>query len=224
MANFGNKLKLTLNKSVSKPGKKEKERVLVGVVSIPCPILADFGITATQANYDKTDPASGAVAGQPAFEDGIPVYSDARADWLQQAIVGKVSAMSRNRFKPGTIELKPGMQLAEDFDALTAETQRTGEALALRREAATSFEAYLQAQNKKAGTVQTLRDLFYNSAKVLPSASEVYIQALTAHVSKWIPSLTEAQQARFAPKIAELQESINSATKADDLESDLMPA
>jgi len=135
---------------------------------------------------------------------------------LQQAIAAKVAAMARNRYKDG--KLKAGMSLAEDFDALTAETHRSGEALALRRDAKASFEAYLQGLNKSATTVQILGTLFYESSKVLNSAGEKYVAALTQHVMAWIGTLKDEQKTRFAPKLAELQDSINAASSPVDLD------
>ena len=213
---FANKMVLVLSEKVQLAnGKKEHKEV--GRVQIPFPTLSDFGIKdAVAATYEKDDPTIGAVKGQPAFEDGVPLFNDPRYDWLQQAIAAKVAATVRNRFKEG--KLKPGAVIPEDFEQLTAETQRTGEALALRRDAKISFEAYLQAQNKKAATVAVLGELFYNSAKVLQSAGANYIEALALHVGNWISSLKEEQKARFTPKILELQESINNAQGGNDLD------
>lgn len=200
-------------------GKKEHKKI--ATVSIPFPTLSDFGINATQATYTaddaKADPSK--TVGAPAFENGVPLYSDAAMDWLQEAIVFKVSATSRNRFTEGA--LKQGASLAEDFEALTAETARTGEALALRREARTSFEAYLGKLGKKASTVQMLGELFFNSAKVLASAGEKYVSALSKYVGEWIDTLDDASKTRFTPKLAELQDSINNAQQASDLDDDL---
>lgn len=207
-------------------GKKEHKEV--GRVFIPTPTLQDFGISAEQSVYDidaiiyasdNKTVVKEEKKGQPAFEDGIPLYADPVKDWLQQAITAKVAAMVRNRFAGG--KLKNGAVIPEDFDQLTAETQRSGEALAIRRDAKASFEAHLQGKNKKAVTVQVLGDLFYNSAKVLQSAGEKYVDALSSHVSEWIPTLPEDKKSRFAPKILELQESINNAKQQTDLEDDL---
>lgn len=219
MAGFTHKFQLDLSEKVKLAnGKKEHKKV--ATVSIPTPILQDFGINAEQAVYgDDADTAKGQVKGAPAFENGVPLYADPKWDWLQQAILFRISATSRNRFVKG--ELKAGASLAEDFDALTAETARTGEALALRREARVSFEAYLQKLNKKQPTVQLLGELFFNSAKVLASAGDKYVEALSKYVGEWLDTLDEAQKTRFAPKVAELQESINNATAANTVDDDL---
>lgn len=215
---FKTKMLLILHSKV-KLANGKKEHKEVGRAFIPTPILSDFGIQAEQSVFDADDAAKGQVKGQPAYEDGIPLYADPVKDWLQQAIAAKVAATVRNRFVDG--KLKNGAVIPEDFEQLTAETQRTGEALALRRDAKASFEAYLQGKNKKAATVQVLGELFYNSAKVLASAGEKYVAALSAHVLDWIPTLPEDKKARFAPKILELEESINNAQKQTDLEDDL---
>lgn len=216
---FTHSMKLVLSEKVTLANGKKAHKE-VGTVNVPCPVLADFGIVAKQAVYDADDASKGQKKGEPAYEDGIPLFDDPVADWLQQAIAFRVAAMSRNRFKGGV--LKTGATLAEDFEALTAETQRTGEALALRRDARTSFEAYLQSQNKKAATVTVLGELFWNSSKALASAGATYVEALAAHVGKWVATLPADKATRFAPKIAELQESINTAQEGNTLdESDL---
>lgn len=217
---FKHKFQLDLSEKVTLAnGKKEHKKV--ATVSIPTPILADFGIQAEQAVYTAEDQKQDntKVAGQPAFENGVPLYTDPKFDWLQQAVVFRISATSRNRFNKG--ELKPGASLAEDFDSLTAETARTGEALALRRDARVSFEAYLQKLNKKAPTVAMLGELFFQSQKVLPSAGEKYVEALSKYVGEWLDTLDDANKTRFAPKIAELQESINAAMQQSEIDEDL---
>lgn len=222
MANqsFNHKFTLELSEKVTLPNGKNVHKK-VGTVHIPAPVLSDFDIQAVQAVYtaedQKQDPTK--VAGQPAFENGIPLFEDSKMDWLQQAVVFRISATSRNRFTKGA--LKPGATLAEDFDALTADTARTGEALALRREAKVSFEAYLQKLSKKAGTVQVLGDLFFSSNKVLASAGEKYVEALAKYATEWVAQLDDASKSRFTPKIVELEESIKNAMASTDLDDDL---
>lgn len=220
MAAFTHKMKMDLNAKVQIGSKKKFKKV--GEADIPLPVLQDFGIQAKQAVADADDSKQGIKKGEALYDNGVPVYDDPKYDWLQQAIAFRVAAISRNRFKDG--ELKPGAQLAEDFDALTAETARTGEALALRRDARSSFEAYLQSKNKKAQTVALLSELFWNSSKVLASAGDKYVEALAAHVSAWIDTLKDEQKARFQPKIAELQESINNAQESTTVDDDDLAA
>lgn len=217
---FNHRFSLDLSEKVTLPnGRKEHKKV--ATVHIPTPILQDFGIEAKQSVWTADDVKADASrkVGEPAFENGVPVYEDSIYDWLQQAVVFRISATSRNRFIKG--DLKPGASLAEDFDTLTAETARTGEALALRREARQSFEAYLGKIGKKQATVGLLSELFFNSAKVLASAGEKYVEALSKYTGEWLDTLDETQKTRFTPKIAELQESINNATASSDLDSDL---
>lgn len=215
---FKHKFTMELSEKVTLPGGKKKHKK-VGEASIPTPVLDDFGIQAKQAVWDETDEKQGKVKGEPAFENGIPIYDDPKMDWLQNAILFRVSANSRNKFTKGA--LKAGASIPDDFDSLTAETARSGEALALRREAKASFETYLHKLNKKAPTVQMLGELFFNSSKVLASAGEKYVEALSKYVGEWIDTLEDASKTRFAPKIQELQESINNAQSASDLDDDL---
>lgn len=222
-AQFAHAVKMELAETVERPGKKAK-REKIAEVNVPVPTLADFGITAKQAVATEQDVKDGnaKAVGEPmvvADSNGVPVYEDPRHYWLQSAIIKAVFQQSRNKFLKGN--LKPGMSLAEDFDALTAESARTGDALALRREAKADFEAYLGKLGKKAATVGMLSELFYGSNKVLSSAGEKYVEALGKYVGEWLDTLDDAKKTRFAPKIAELQESINAASNKEDLDSDL---
>ena len=205
MSAFKHAFKLVLSETVKLANGKGKHEK-VGEALIPCPILADFGITAEQAKDDK---------GAPAFDNGIPLYVSPIMDWLQSAVVLAVTVKVRNKFSKGV--LKPGMELPADFDALTAETARTGEALALRREARTSFENYLRSKNLKDAVVASLGELFWNSSKVLGSVSDKYLQALKVHTEHWCETLSEAEATRFAPKLIELQDSITQAEEGEDL-------
>jgi len=226
MANFTSKFKLPLSKTMEtdkldKKGKKEKERVQVGYALVAYPTLADYGIAADvekdEQGKDKID------------EQGVPVYAIPQLDWLQQAIIGEISAKVRNYFvqsikaqpakenKEQILMVDGGKQLPVDFETLTAESARTGEALKLRREARASFENYLQALNKPVAVVQALGELFANSARVLGSASPKYVEALGFHVEAWSKGLTEAQAVRFQPKLQELGESLNAATESEEL-------
>lgn len=211
MAKFATAFKMKLNERQEVTlanGKKKNENKEVGEAMIPCPILADFGIVAEQANDKET--------GKPAFDNGLPLYADPRMDLLMDAVVNLISIRSRNKFENG--KLKSGASLPEDFDALFEQSGRTGDALALRREAKVDFEAYLQKLGKKANTVALLSDVFQNSSKVLNGASENVVNALSSHVQNWIGTLDETKQARFSPKIKELQESINTAIAGVDLD------
>lgn len=218
MAKFAHAFLLVLSEKVTLPnGRKEHKEV--GRCNVPFPTLADFGIQAEQA-VQKDDKGNAVVGadGKPvlAFEDGVPLFADQKMDWLQQAIVFKHQAAVRNKFTKG--KLKPGMSLPEDFESLLEQVGRSGEALALRREAKASFEAFLQSCGKSAGTVATLTELFANSAKMLSSASPKYIEGLAVQVTKWVESLSDEHKARFAPKITELNDSINSAQGEEDLD------
>lgn len=229
MSNFTATFKLPLNKTIPSPsgkldskGKIERERIQVGYAVVSIPLLADFGITAEQAKDDK-----GALMFD---ETGIPIYANDSMDWLQQSIGDKLASKVRNFFataikaqpdkenKEQVLQPDAGKILPVDFDMLTAESARTGEALKLRREARASFETYLNSQNKPAPVVTALGELFNNSSRVLGSASPKYVEALGMHADAWSKILTPEQTARFKPKLIELQESINAATEKEELD------
>jgi hypothetical protein len=220
MAAFAKAFVLELAETVYKPGEKKGKHKKVGEAVIACPTLADFGINAALAkNDDGSDKYDVELdeQGKPKIGNALPIYEDVRFDWLQSAIKLAVTVKVRNKFQKGT--LKPGMELPEDFESLTAETARSGEALALRRDARSDFEAFLLSLDKNAAVVQRLGELFWNSNKVLGTVSPKYLEAIKEYSVRWVAQLDDAKKTRFSPKIVELNDSINAA--AGD-EEDLM--
>jgi hypothetical protein len=213
---FKNTIKMPLNFTVKGPDGKGAYKE-VGRVDVPYPVLADIGLAADVAKNEDGTPKL--------TEAGVPVYAGAIADFVQSALLTATLNKARNRFdkdalKKGEIKLNPGMAIATNWDELTAESERTGEALALRRDARVDFEAYLRSLNKADNVVTRLGDLFYQSSKILGVSSEKALAALTSYSEDWIKQLDPAKATRFAPKIEELQESINAASGASD--DDLM--
>lgn len=145
--------KITIDVSKKENGKFNK----VGEQTIHVPVLAD--IMPFVGSPIKKD-----EKGQDIMEDGIPVYEDDKANWIQGAILASVKAQARNKMVPGTAQVKEGLKIAENWEELIAEGVRDGSGLALAREFRKEFEAYVNKQGLSEQAANTLITLVSNKA------------------------------------------------------------
>ena len=127
----------------------------VGEMTVHVPLLADCMafINAEQKKDEK---------GQLVEEEGLPVYTDDRANWLQGAILAMVKAQARNKLVPKTATVKDGLKIAETWEELTAEGVRDGAGLAIARECKAAFGEWLAKQGLSEKASATLNILFGN--------------------------------------------------------------
>ena len=145
-------IKMEVNKkNAAKGGKYEK----VGEQEIFVPALHEVF---PDIKISKTED------GKDLVEDGLPVYEDDKHNYIQGAIFAAVKAQARNKLVSGTANLKPGQEIAKDWDALTAESERggNGAALALMHETKKAFAEYVKGLGKSANAQQLLNMLFSN--------------------------------------------------------------
>lgn len=200
-------MQIEVNKKVVKAGKAEYSKV--GDVVIHAPLLSAFGIATEQAKDDK---------GQPlADDDGIPVYTDEKLNWLQGSIVAAVKAMARNRLKPGTAELKDGVKIAETFAELLAAADRSnsGAALVALRELKAKFGEWIATLGKSAAAQQTLKTLFNSKDSILVQ-SDTNRDKMAQYVSDFAATLDEATLAKSEKYLQGLLDACASNVDADD--------
>ena len=144
---------ITIEVSKKENGKFNK----VGEQTIHVPTLADVipFITSEVKKDDK---------GAEVFEDGLPVYVDDKANWVQGAILAMVKAQARNKMTPGTATLKDGQKIAETWEELCAEGVRDGSGLALAREFKAAFAEWVAKQGLSEAAANTLITLVSNKA------------------------------------------------------------
>lgn len=145
--------KITIDVSKKENGKFNK----VGEQTIHVPVLADV-IPFITSEIKKDE------KGAEVYEDGIPVYVDDKANWLQGAILAMVKAQARNKMVPGTATLKEGNKIAENWEELCAEGVRDGSGLALAREFKAAFEEWVNKQGLSEAAAKTLITLVSNRA------------------------------------------------------------
>lgn len=146
----------------------KNQRTKVGEVAITVPVLDDMLPVLAGAK----------ITGQ---EDGLPVYDDDRANYIQSAVLAYVKAGARNKLIPGTATLKDGLSIPTDWEGLTAEGERggNGAALKLYAEAKAHFADYVATLGKNEKTSNLLISLFGNKTALAlqPAATKAKVKA-----------------------------------------------
>jgi hypothetical protein len=138
-------------------------------------------------------------------DDGIPEYSSAEANWIQTAILSYAKANARNKLVSGTIELKDGLKIPETWEEFTAETGRSGEALAILREAKADFAEWISKQGKSEAATKVIVTLFNNRAALdLQSAGNK--GKMLSYVESFAESLSPEKLERLQRPIESVME------------------
>lgn len=189
---------------VMQVNKRENSKfVPVGQVSIVVPTLEDI-VAAV---------ASAKITGE---EDGIPVYADDIANWVQSAMFNTVKAAARNKLENGTANVKAGLKIATNWEELTAEADRSGgaAALALLREFRAVFEQWAKTLGKSEAAQQTLVK-YVSNRTALELANTDVKGKIKAYVEQFADALPEADQLRFERPLMSLIESCETGSLDD---------
>lgn len=182
-------------------GKNEK----VGDIVVYIPTLAAFGIN---AEIEKV-------------EAGLPVYKDDKADFLFTAVAERVKSKARSSLVSGTAELKAGASIAEDFEALLADSDRRGgaEALANVRKLKEKMAFWLASVAKKsAGAQKLIYDLF-SSRQALSLQTDENKAKMVGYIEQFATWLVEAEPelaAKGERYIMSLVEAAKAQASAED--------
>lgn len=200
-------IQIEVNKKEVIAGKPQYK--LVGKQVIFVPLLQSFGIATEQAKDDK------GVA--LIDDDGLPVYTDDKLNWLQSSIVAAVKAMARNRLKPGTADLKDGLKIAETFEELLAAADRSnsGAALVAIRELKAKFAEWVAKLGKSAAAQQTLKTLF-NSKESLALQSEANRTKMQQYIADFAATLDEATLTKSEKFLQGLLDACEANVDAED--------
>lgn len=126
-------------------GKGQREEV--GAVELFAPTLQELGLAYEPKEQDK--------------ETNELVYEDRTAQFLYNAIVAAVKANARNKFLPGTVDLRPGATLPSNLEELVAPTvSNKGQALAELRTLKEMFKEFATGLAKPDAIKQALIQLF----------------------------------------------------------------
>lgn len=191
--------------------KENKAHVKVGEQDIYCPTLKDL-LPVIGSEIKKDD------KGAEVIEDGLPVYEDDKANWLQGAVLAAVKAQARNKMIPGTATLKDGAKIAEDWDGLTAEGERgQGAGLALLREFKASFTDFISKQGLSEAATNTLIQLVGNKAALTLQQTSTK-DKVRARLEKFAESLDAAQLEKLARPF---EAALEACTATDDPLADM---
>lgn len=174
---------------------------LVGSIDVFYPTLKDLGL---------------GVEPSKVSEEGFPVYSDDKHQYVFDSILAAVKAQARNRLQPGTANLKDGLKIASTVEELLASGGNTGEALKVLREMLAAFKAWLPSTGKGAAVQAAVYDLVSNR-KTIALQSEDKKEKLRGYIANFASTLTEAQAGAWANNLTKLDEACNAVDALDDM-------
>ena len=198
-------VKMEVTKTVSVNGTNERQKV--GEVDIYVPSVAELVADAVQAMKDNKPETD---------EEGLPVYTETKYNWLQSAIHAQVKAQARNKLKPSTIELKDGATIATDWEALTAVNTGGGaEHLALIREIKAIFAKWVASLGKSKAAYTNITD-FFNDPKTLRVAKATNKEKMAGYLSEFLDTLTDADAAKYSSYL----EKVEAAATGEEAEAE----
>lgn len=200
-------LKTDVSKKVSVAG-GDNEYKKVGEVIIPIPTLSAFGVEAASRPFDKEKDGE--------EDDGLPIYTDEKMDWLHRAVVAACKAQARNKLVSGTATLKDGLKIAENFEELTAEGERRGnaEALKLAKEIQTSFASYVEGLGKSQAT-QAVLVAFFRQKSALALQTEDTKTKMLGYLTGYAETLEPKDLERYGKALQAVEDACKSSTPTD---------
>lgn len=183
------KIIMEVNKREGSEG--NKKFVKLGDVEIFIPLLKDIAGTVASAEIAKDE------KGVEVVEDGLPVYVNDNANWVQGAIAAQVKAQARNKLQPGTATLKEGQKIAETWEELTAEGERgQGAGLAILREFKTSFSTWVKTLGLSEAASNTLIQLVSNKTALSLQPQNVK-DKVAARLEAYVTQLDEENMIKY---------------------------
>lgn len=144
-------------------GKKEDGATIkVGEVAVYYPLLSELGLAIDPASYESFDKEGKTVVATVETAGAFPVYADEKVQYVFDAVLAAVKASARNKLLKGTVELKPDNKIAETVEELLATAERSGAALAARREFLSDLKAFLPSLGKSQAYTAQLYDIISN--------------------------------------------------------------
>lgn len=195
---------LSLKQDVSRKDEKTGKHVKIGEYIVTVPTLEDIASHIVSAK--KTSE-----------EDGIPIFDNAVANWVQDALFAYSKASARNKLDPKTGAVKAGLKIAETWDEFTAEGGRgnNGAALALLRECREAFAAYIGTLGKSEAAQKAITQ-YFNNKTALELAAADRKQKVKEYIEAWADSLDEPTLERFQRPIENVLASCEAVAAADD--------
>lgn len=182
--------------------KENNAYVKQGNVTIYYPLLADLGFTSESVKDD---------------DDGFPIYTDPKAQYVFDAVLAAVKAQARNKLVSGTANLKDGQKIAETVEELIeAGSANKGDALAAIREMLAAFKAWLPTTGKKQAVQSAVYDLAANRKGLALQTADKKAKFL-GYLADFSATLTPDQAIRFERPLIALNDACEAADALDDM-------
>lgn len=187
------------NMEVSK--KENGAYVKQGEVEVFYPLLNELGLG---IEADKMD------------EEGFPIYSDEKVQYVFDAVLSAVKAQARNRLISGTASLKPGLAIASTVEELLESGGNKGDALAAVREFLAAFKAWLPKTGKSEKVQAAVYELARNRASVAMQPDDKKAK-FSNYLADFADTLNEEQAARFSRPLLALNDACEAGDALDDM-------
>lgn len=184
-----------------KVSKKENGAyVEVGEVEVFYPLLSELGLAVEPSGKD---------------EDGFPTYADEKVQFVFDSILSAVKASARNKLVSGSVELKDGNKIAETVEELLATGERSGAALALRREFFADFKAFLPSLGKSQAYAAGIYDIVSN-IKGICNQSAARKALISDIVGQFAGTLDAAKLASYERLLTQIAEQVEAVSELPD--------
>ena len=172
-----------------------------GEIEVYYPLLNELGLN---VETEKND------------EEGFPIYTDEKVQYVFDAVLAAVKAQARNKLVSGTATLKPGLSIASTVEELLESGGNKGDALAAVREFLAAFKAWLPKTGKSEKVQAAVYELARNKASVTLQADDKK-EKFARYLTDFAETLTEEQAARFTRPLLALNEACEAGDALDDM-------
>ncbi len=172
-----------------------------GEIEVFYPLLNELGLTVEAEKFD---------------EEGFPIYSDDKVQYVFDAVLAAVKAQARNRLVSGTATLKPGLSIASTVEELLESGGNKGDALAAVREFLAAFKAWLPKTGKSEKVQAAVYELARNKAAVMLQ-DDAKKAKFAKYLADFAVTLSEEQAARFSRPLLALEEAAEAGDALDDM-------
>ena len=206
-------LKMEVSKTVKgSNGKGVYERI--GEVSYWLPTLEDTSLTGFELDTSEE-------AQKEQKESGVPVYKDAKHNFIMASIHAAVKGVNKNRLMPETVTWKEGSIIPLDWESLMAVGQRggNGAALAALRELKEKFNAYLLTTGKSEKVRKAL-SAYFASPDTLAVQDQSNKEKVEKYILAFASSLTAEALEKHKNHLAKLESALG--TQEQEGEADEM--
>lgn len=154
-ATIDNGQAIMLTQDVTATVQGQKGRQKVGEFTVYMPFIGRFADTISNARQTGVD------------DEGVPVYDNDAANWLQRAILALSKAEARNKLVSGSAEVKAGLKIPTTFDELVTPAEGSGSnALAAIADLIKGFTSWLESTGKPAAIIPTMGQLVRNKSAI----------------------------------------------------------